>query len=257
MHPFAGASPSGKIRLMRAYSDSHLLWLAGIAGMSCLLATASRRAWVPKPLICWALASLLMGGEIQRFFTDGIAFPDRVPLHLCNVTTWVAVFACLALSPVACEFAYFWGITGAGMAVLTPDMGAPWPPRFFVNHGALILTGVTLAGGHIMPIRRGAIARAYGLFLLYIGLVGLYNWRFGTNFAFLAHKPAYPTLIDLLGPWPLYLGSEGLLGLALLNLLWLPLRHRAGPASSDASEHVHRFSAPQTTSGQPSGAGSQ
>ena len=240
---------------MHAYSVVHLLWLAGIAFASIFLATASRREWIPRALIRYALAALLVGGELERYFKDGMAFPERVPLHLCNVTTWVAVLACLTLSPVACEFAYFWGIVAPGMALIQPDMGAAWPPRFFVNHGGLIITAVVLAGGHIMRIRRGAIGRAYLCFAIYIGLVGIYNWSFGTNFAFLAHKVGSPTLMDVLGPWPLYIGSEGLLGLFFLYLLWLPVRHRAEQQPLIPAQDLHRFALEQPISGQPSGAG--
>lgn len=233
------------------------MWLGAIVITSILVAMASRREWVSKRLIRYSLIALLVGGELQRYFKDDMGFPDRLPLHLCNVTTWAAVLGCLTLWTIPCEFAYFWGIVGAGMALITPDMGAAWPPRFFVNHGGLIVTAIALAGGHIMEIRRGAIARAYACFATYIGLIGIYNWRFGTNFAFVARKPNYPTLIDWLGPWPLYIISEGLIGLTLLYLLWLPVRHRAQPAPLLATQDFHGFAAEQAISGQPSRAGSK
>lgn len=224
---------------MHAYSIVHQLWLVAIVISSVVLAFVSRQGGLPRLIIRIGLAVLLAGGELQHYFKDGLAFPDRVPLHVCNVATWVGVIACVTLSPTACEFAYFWGIIGAGMALMTPDMGALWPPRFFINHGAMILTAITLGSGGIMRIRRGAIGRAYGWFAFYIGLVGLYNWRFGTNFAFVAHKPTSPTLMDFLGPWPLYLVSEAALGVVLLYLLWFPLRRKTETNPLVATQNVH------------------
>ena len=239
---------------MRAYSLFHLLWLAAIILSSILAAVASRREWIPRRVIRYALAALLVGGELQRYFTDGMAFPDRVPLNLCNVTTWVAVVACVTLSPVACEFVYFWGLIGAGMALITPDMGAAWPPRFFVNHGALIITAIAFSAGRIMPVRRGAMPRAYGWCVAYIAVMGLYNWRFGTNFAFIARKPSYPTLLDVMGPWPFYVGSAALLGFALLYLLWLPLRHRVQSEPLLVAENFQGLALEQAISCEPSAA---
>jgi hypothetical integral membrane protein (TIGR02206 family) len=240
---------------MPAYSVTHILWLGGIAAGAVLMAMASRREWIPRPLIRYALAIFMIGVELERYSEDGFIFPNRLPFNLCNVAAWAAALACLTLWPMACEFAYFWGIVGAGMALVQPDMGSVWPVRFFTAHGAIIVIAITLAFGDLMPILRGAVGRAYGLFLAYIAIMGWYDWQFGSNFAFLARKPSGTTLVTFLGPWPFYLAVEGLLGLALLWLLWLPLRKRAEPESLLATQNFHGFSPEQTMGGQPSGAG--
>lgn len=210
-----------------AYGLFHLTWLAGIAGMSILLTLACRRNLVPQQYVRAALVCVIAGGEILRFFTDNIRFPHLLPLHLCNITAWVAVIACLTLSPVAVEFAYFAGLTGAGMALLTPDLGSVWPARFFVNHGAIILAACVLVYGRIAPLRRGAVWRAYGCFALYIGLIGLFDWKYRVNYSYLRNKPKAGTLLDLFGPWPNYLIVAGFVALGLFWLLYLPARPRS------------------------------
>jgi len=248
---------------VHAYGADHLLWLGAIAALSAVLSILCRREQSSKIAVRIGLVVLLVGGELQRYFKDDVGFPDRLPLHLCNVTTWVAVLALLTLSPLACEFAYFSGLAGAGMAVLTPDMGSHWPARFFINHGGLIVTAVVLAAGRLMPIRRGAPFRAYGIFAVYIGLIGIFNWRFGTNYAFLAHKPSFSSLIDMLGPWPIYIGTLGAIGAGLFWLLWLPLRPKQSPGAVPRSEnlfvakHFHGPLGQQPTEGQPSGSDRQ
>jgi hypothetical integral membrane protein (TIGR02206 family) len=238
------------------------MWLGAIAALSVVLSILCRRGQISKGALRIALVLLLVGGELQRYFHDGVGFPDRLPLHLCNVTTWVAVLALLTLSPLASEFTYFCGLAGAGMAVITPDMGSHWPARFFISHGGLILTAVVLAAGRIVPIRRGAPFRAYGLFAVYIGLTGIFDWRFGANYAFLAYKPSFSSLIDLLGPWPVYIGTLGAIAAGLFWLLWLPLRPKspgAAPRSENlfVTKHFHGPLGQQTIEGQPSGRGRQ
>jgi hypothetical integral membrane protein (TIGR02206 family) len=233
---------------MRAYSLVHLLWLTGIAGSCFLLAMAARKGWISHRIVRLLLAATLVGGELQRYFTDGMAFPDRLPLHLCNVTTWVAVLACLTLSPMACEISYLVGVSAPAMTLLMPDMGAAWPSRFFVNHGALIVTGVALVAGRIVTLRRGSVARAFGWFALYTVLMSLYNWRFGTNYEYLARKPESASLLDLFGPWPIYVVVAGVVALGLFYALWLPVRMEPGVSNVDA-ENLQGLSSEQAIPG--------
>ncbi len=211
---------------MRLYTAAHLFWIATIALASVGLSVLTRRDRIPKLVLRWGLAIFMVGGELQRYFKDGMAFPDRMPLHLCNLSTWAAVLACLTLSPLAGEFTYFAGLAGAGLAILSPDMGSEWNTRFFVNHGGLIVTAIVLFAGRLIPMRRGAMWRSYALLLTYAALLGVYNWAFHTNYGYLAHKPEQKTLFDLLGPWPYYIGGLALLGLVIFALLGLPFRSK-------------------------------
>jgi hypothetical integral membrane protein (TIGR02206 family) len=208
------------------YGLSHLLWLSGIAGLSIVLARVCRRNLIAQRYVRAALVCLLAGGELMRYYTDRFHFPDLLPLNLCNITAWVAVIACLTLSPLAVEFTYFAGFVGAGMALLTPDMGSVWHTRFFVNHGAIILAGSALVYGRLSPLRPGAVWRAYRCFALYIGLVQIFDWRYGANYAYLNKKPGVGTLLDLFGPRPYYVFAAGAVALLLFWLLWIPARPR-------------------------------
>ena len=57
---------------------------------------------------------------------------------------------------------------------------------------------------------------------LYMLLVGLINWRLGSNYLFIARKPDTPSLIDLLGPWPWYIGSIEAFACVVFLLMYLP-----------------------------------
>jgi hypothetical integral membrane protein (TIGR02206 family) len=52
--------------------------------------------------------------------------------------------------------------------------------------------------------------------------IGIINWLIGSNYLFIAHKPATASLIDVLGPWPWYILSLEAIGLVLCLLLYLP-----------------------------------
>ena len=114
------------------------------------------------------------------------------------------------------------------MALLTPDLWEPWPSYpaiyFFVAHGGIVVGIAILVLGEICPLQPGAVWRAFGMLLGYAALVGVFNAVFGTNYVYLCRKPANPSLLDLLGPWPVYLLGGAAAGLALFWLVWLPVR---------------------------------
>jgi uncharacterized membrane protein YwaF len=147
---------------------------------------------------------------------------------------------------MAAEFTYFAGISGAAMALLTPDLGAEWPIRFFVNHGVLIVAAAALVYGRLVPLRQGAIWRAYGWFALYVGIVAWFDWKYNVNYAYLRSKPKIGTLMNFLGPCPWHVLGAGALGLWLFSLLWLV-----------APKNYQRFLAEETVGGQPAGQGGE
>jgi hypothetical integral membrane protein (TIGR02206 family) len=143
---------------------------------------------------------------------------------------WTAALACLTLRPRVVEFAYFGGLAGAGMALLTPDLWTPWPSYpavyFFVAHGGIVLAVSILIFGRIQPLRAGAVWRAFGTLFGFAVAIGAVNAVAGTNFMYLCRKPKGASLLDSLGPWPNYLVTGGVVALALFWLLWLPVRPR-------------------------------
>jgi hypothetical integral membrane protein (TIGR02206 family) len=70
------------------------------------------------------------------------------------------------------------------------------------------------------------------------GLVMLvFNQFSGTNYMFVSRKPDNPSLLDIMGEWPWYLGAElviGLAGWALLTWPWTRFRVHGQSASVEA-----------------------
>jgi hypothetical integral membrane protein (TIGR02206 family) len=217
---------------VRLFGPNHLACLSGIAALAAVLAVCCRRRWLPGLPTRIILAGALAAGEFARLPSDGLHFPDRLPLQLCNVATWCCVLACLTLTPLAVEFAYFAGVAGASVALLTPDMGSVWPPQFFFNHGGIVIAASALVYGKLARLRPGAMWRAYGLFALYGFTVGTFNGIFQTNYAYLRAKPGGWTLMTPMGPWPVYILWAGTFALALFWLLWLPVQPVAAEAST-------------------------
>lgn len=154
---------------------------------------------------------------------------NLLPLHLCDVAAIVAGLALITRRPLLCALTYFWGLAATIQGLITPaiTVGFPAAPfvMFFVHHFAVVIAAlylpIVIGWRPKSPAWRSPL-EVLGWSLVYLFVAMTANYLLGSNFAFAAHKPSNPSLIDHLGPWPWYLVS--MLGLAMVfyNLLALP-----------------------------------
>ena len=218
---------------MKLFGPLHLALVAAICAIAVVLPWMVRRGLMaarPARLaIGWGLAANELGWWVFRYSHEGVHLRN-LPLQLCDLTVWLSVLACLTARRGIVEFAYFAGIAGAGMALLTPDLWSRWPTYpaiyFFVAHGGIVIAVSLMAFGGEVEFRQGAVWRAFGWLVTYAVLVGMFNAISGSNYMYLCRKPNSETLLSELGPWPWYLLPAAALGLGLFWLLWLPVRPR-------------------------------
>lgn len=209
----------------------HVAWLLTITAVAVSLAWLCRHDRLPLRAVRLPLGLALAANELVwwtfRYAREGVHL-SNLPLQLCDITLWTTVLACVTTNPWAIEFAYFAGIAGSGMALLTPDLWTPWPSYpavyFFLAHGGMMIAIAVLAFGKPARFRPGAWRRVFAQLAAYGVALGVFNAAFGTNYMYLCRKPRNPSLLDWLGPWPLYLAGAAGACLALFWLLWLPVR---------------------------------
>ena len=154
--------------------------------------------------------------------------PHGLPLELCDVVLALTAYALASERAWALEGAWFLGLAGSGMALVTPDLGAGSPPwvvaQFFVAHGLVVASVLFVALAGLFRPRRGAWWRAFLALNAYAALLAAFDALTGTNYMYLCRKPAAGTLLDWLGPWPLYVLAAEPVALGLLLALDLPFR---------------------------------
>ena len=181
-----------------------------VAGWGSLLAAARRiRRLRDDRLIRRIVAVVLVGNELGGW-GDALAHGRwGPPCQLCDLAVFAMAWALVGRRRLVGELAVVWGLAGSLQAVLTPDLSAgvasyPWV-QFFLGHVAVVLSAVYLLARGRVRLTRGSVWRAWLISNVYVVAAGLLNWRWGTNYGYLAHKPAHPSLLDFLGPWPWYI----------------------------------------------------
>ena len=220
-----------RIGTVALFGPLHLLLIVITGAVATLLSWLCRREKSLARPLRLALGCGLAVNELVwwafRYSHEGI-HASNLPLQLCDATVWSTVLACVTLVPGAVEFSYFAGIAGAGLAILTPDLWSPWPSYpaiyFFLGHGGIVVGAAMLVFGGIAPLRRGAVWRAYGWLLAYTGVMSIFDAISGANYMYLRQKPRTETLLNALGPWPVYILVGMALGLGLFWVMWLPAR---------------------------------
>ena len=219
------------------FSPAHFAIMAAIPAVAALLTWPTRNSPARARLVRLALGIFLLINELiwyaYKYRTEGSRFPEGLPLQLCDLSLWLTVLSLLTLHRWTFEPAWFAGIAGAAMAVITPELWAPawsYPTAyFFVAHGGIIAAMLFLVWSK--QARPGPSAMWRGLLVLnaWALFVGAFNVAFHTNYMFLCRKPVSASPLDAMGSWPWYLVAGEAAAIGLFALLALPFRRNPVP----------------------------
>lgn len=165
----------------------------------------------------------LLGGGVP-----GSKLAQSLPLQLCDVAIFIAAAALWTRSQFLVEVTYFWGIAGTLQALLTPDLPQRFPSypywQYYVAHGGVVAAALLLVVGMRIHPRRWAVARVAALTVAYAAFVFVVDLVTLSDYMYLRTKPSSATVLDVLGPWPVYILSASLIGIALFAILDAPFR---------------------------------
>ena len=185
---------------------------------------------VASRVISWLFIALFVGHNIETLILlhrDGVlTIQTALPMYLCDWAEYMAIITLIYPNQWTYELCYFWALGGTLQALLTPDLSYGFPdPRFinfFTLHGAVIASVIFMTLGMGMRPVPMSIVRALGWSTFYVAVAMVVNSILGTNFGYLRMKPAHPSLMDYMAPWPLYILQLALLGVVFSLLYYSP-----------------------------------
>jgi hypothetical integral membrane protein (TIGR02206 family) len=206
---------------MRQFSAEHIAVLVVTAVAVAVAVTAPRE--LPRRALAVLIARAI-ADELTVNATNGSRdWGFNLPLHLSDVVALLAPVALWTRRPLLVEVLYFWALTASLQAVITPDLHQAFPSVFyftyFITHSGAVIAACLLVFGLDTAIRPGAIWRAFAVTLVMAAVAGAANVITGGNYMFLRAKPSQPSLLDEMGPWPLYIAAAAAVALGLFALL--------------------------------------
>jgi hypothetical integral membrane protein (TIGR02206 family) len=215
------------------FGTIHVAILCAVPILAGALSFAHRRFPAAGNFIRLGFAAILLadtavyyGWQVKRHC---LTFPDHMPFELCDASMALTVLSLFLLRPLLFDLAYYWALAGASMALLTPNLLQPFPSfgtvQFFMSHGLTVAGVLYLVWSRQASPRPWSVARAMIVVNVFAVLVGPFDYLYKTNYFYLRFKPANSSLLDFLGPWPIYIASTEAVALVLFLLLYLPVRH--------------------------------
>jgi hypothetical integral membrane protein (TIGR02206 family) len=195
------------------YGPSHLVVLAVTAlGVVAILAfgrPATRRFDRALAAVIVAVALPL---QLLQFTPSEWNLRTSLPLQLCDWAWLVAAIALWARSRLAATITYLWGLTLTTQAMATPTLLTPFPGlrwwMFWAMHVLIIWSAVYVVRGmKLLPTWR-TYRQTVTITLVWAVIAFAFNVVMGTDYGYLNGKPKSASALDLLGPWPLYVGLE-------------------------------------------------
>jgi hypothetical integral membrane protein (TIGR02206 family) len=172
---------------------------------------------------------LLLVNQAMDFYREGIIsgrWQDGLPLHLCDFSTMAIILYFLTQKRDFFVFAFFFGIAGGGMSILTPDTiyGFPYVGYIQSQIGhTMILMGVTYA--IVIDNQRPYLKDIPKVFMyatILLLFTYLMNYLLGTNYWFLAEKPAGDNITTLMRPEPFHIIDLYIVALLVCYSMYLP-----------------------------------
>lgn len=162
--------------------------------------------------------------------SNGWNIHHSLPFHLCDTAYLLSHYALWTRKQWAFAILFYWGLTLTPQALITPFLPFDIPHvqalMFWGLHFFVVWTAIFMTWGLGMRPKWENLKQTSIITLCFMALIFCFNAIFGTNYLYLNHKPANPSLIDWLGPWPVYPFVMAFIGISLWALISLPYKKK-------------------------------
>jgi hypothetical integral membrane protein (TIGR02206 family) len=163
-------------------------------------------------------------------FEGLFSIQEELPLHLCRLIALVLPFLVYTINTKWINTLYFLIVTGTLQALITADLQYIHPHYSYYLYWIFHITLLWIPVFIIMYLKIYPnfkdLIRAFIATNVYMIATLIINKAIGSNYFYTNHKPPGGTLLDYLGPWPIYIFVVEGLGLVLFLIAYLPFVHK-------------------------------
>ena len=152
---------------------------------------------------------------------------EVLPFHMCDLSEIFLIFFLLGGPSILYKCAFFWGLAGATMAIITPDIEfLDLDYAFFMIGHGMIIIGIMYATVALnnRPYAKDIVTVSLITALILLPITYLINYILGepANFWYLMQKPAGASLMDAFPEPPYHLLVITPLAILMFCLVYLP-----------------------------------
>ncbi len=183
-----------------------------------------------KKTLIITLISLMIINHVMDFYYEGYLIDIKLglPLHLCDFSSASVMLYFLTKKREFFLFAFFAGISGAGMAILTPDTQYGFPNIHYIRHmigHAMILLGVSYA--IIIDNQRPYLKDVHRVLIvlsMFLAMIYFINYLLGApaNYWYVAEKPPGTNVTGFMRETPYHMIDIYILAVIVCYLIYIP-----------------------------------
>ena len=152
---------------------------------------------------------------------------EVLPLHMCDLSEIFLIFFLLGGPSILYKCAFFWGLAGATMAIITPDIEfLDLDYAFFMIGHGMIIIGIMYATVALdnRPYTKDIVTVSLITALILLPITYLINYILGepANYWYLMQKPAGASLMDAFPEPPYHLLVTTPLAISMFCLIYIP-----------------------------------
>ncbi|MGH3674886.1 MAG: TIGR02206 family membrane protein [Mycobacterium sp.] len=164
-------------------------------------------------------AAIYLSAMVYLLMPPVIEWP--VPLRLTDLATVAAAYALWSQRHWAFALTYYWGLVLSAQALISPVLKSPDFPHyefltFWAIHLLVVWAAIYLTWGRGMRPNWRSFRFVVVVTAVWAVITLTFNSIAGTNYGFLNSKPATASLLDVMGPWPVYV----LTAATLIVIVW-------------------------------------
>ena len=216
------------------FGNIHIITMLSIVAASVFIPliyknkSVAQKSVMTKIIACIVIAHVVISPYKDLFILENpYNWREVLPFHMCDLSEIFLAWFLLGGPKILYKCAFFWGIGGATMAIITPDISHHDLDYafFMIGHGMIVI-GIMYATIALnnRPYAKDILTVSFITAFILLPITYLINLILGepANFWYLMAKPAGASLMDAFPEPPFHLLVLTPLALAMFFLIYTP-----------------------------------